>query len=141
MGGGNYFPLNMTINWIIWDKIQPDKCTYMPYELAWNSSNIKGKIFRLSGSWNNGGDSSNRQAKSEKSRIHPTQKPIALYKWLLSNYAKPGDKILDTHLGSGSSAIAAHDMGFDFIGCEIDKDYFDAAQARFKLVTSQQKMF
>ncbi len=73
-------------------------------------------------------------------RIHPTHKPVLLYKWLLHNYAKPGDKILDTHLGSGSSAIAAHDMGFDFVGCEIDKDYYDAACKRFKEQTKQLKL-
>ena len=70
-------------------------------------------------------------------RIHPNQKPIKLYDWILMNYAKPGDKILDTHLGSGSSAIAAHKMGFDFVGCELDKDYYDAACKRFKEQTAQ----
>lgn len=74
-------------------------------------------------------------------RIHITQKPIALYTWLLQNYAKQGDKILDTHLGSGSSRIAAYDMGFDFYACELDKDYFDAAEKRFKTHISQQKLF
>jgi len=78
---------------------------------------------------------------AKENRIHPTQKPIKLYKWLLKNYAKQGDKILDTHLGSGSSAIAAHDMEFDFVGCEIDKDYYDAACKRFKEQTMQQKLF
>lgn len=68
--------------------------------------------------------------KDKEVRIHPTQKPIALYKWLLKNYAKPGDKILDTHLGSGSIAIACYDMGYDLTGYEIDKEYFDAAQKR-----------
>ena len=71
-------------------------------------------------------------------RIHPTQKPVALYKWLLKNYAKPGDKILDTHLGSGSSRIACYDGGFDFWGYEIDKDYFDAAEKRFQNHIKQQ---
>jgi len=70
-------------------------------------------------------------------RIHPNQKPIKLYDWILMNYAKSGDKILDTHLGSGSSAIAAHKMGFDFVGCELDKDYYDAACKRFKEQTAQ----
>jgi site-specific DNA-methyltransferase (adenine-specific) len=70
-------------------------------------------------------------------RIHPNQKPLKLYKWILSNYAKQGDRILDTHLGSGSSAIAAHNMGFDFVGCELDKDYYDAACKRFKEQTKQ----
>jgi site-specific DNA-methyltransferase (adenine-specific) len=70
-------------------------------------------------------------------RIHPTEKPIALYKWLLHNYAKQGDKILDTHLGSGSIAIACHKMGFDLTGSELDKDYFEAMQKRIKYETAQ----
>jgi site-specific DNA-methyltransferase (adenine-specific) len=74
-------------------------------------------------------------------RIHPNHKPIALYKWLLSNYAKPGDKILDTHLGSGSSRIAAYDLGFDFYATELDKDYFDAQEKRFQNFKSQLKLF
>ena len=74
-------------------------------------------------------------------RIHPTQKPVKLYEWLLKNYAKPGDKILDTHLGSGSHAIAAHYGGFDFVGIELDEDYFEAAKARIDSETSQMAMF
>ena len=74
-------------------------------------------------------------------RIHPTQKPVALYKWLLSNYAEPGDKILDTHLGSGSSRIAAYDLGFDFYATELDKDYFNAQEKRFQNFKSQLKLF
>ena len=70
--------------------------------------------------------------KGLENRIHPTQKPIKLYKWILTNYAKPGDKILDTHLGSGSSRIAAYDLGFDFTGYELDKDYFEASEKRFQ---------
>ena len=76
-----------------------------------------------------------------KVRIHPTQKPVALYKWLLKNYAKEGDKILDTHLGSGSIAIACHDMGFDLTGYEIDKDYYDAAHKRFNHHIAQLQLF
>ena len=75
--------------------------------------------------------------KNKEVRIHPTQKPVALYKWLLSRYAKEGDRILDTHLGSGSSAIAAHNMGFDFVGTELDTDYYNAACKRFKQQTAQ----
>ncbi|MGL5261392.1 MAG: DNA methyltransferase, partial [Bacteroides sp.] len=74
-------------------------------------------------------------------RIHPTQKPVKLYEWLLMNYAKEGDKILDTHLGSGSSRIAAHKLGFEFVGCELDKDYFEAQEKRFKTETMQQILF
>lgn len=78
---------------------------------------------------------------SNENRIHPTQKPVALYEWLLRNYAKAGDKILDTHLGSGSSRIAAYNLGFDFVGCEIDEDYFKAQEERFKAHTAQQSLF
>ena len=75
------------------------------------------------------------------SGLHPTQKPVKLYEWLLANYAKQGDRILDTHLGSGSSAIAAHYGGFDFVGCELDTDYFNAASKRFEQATAQMAMF
>ena len=74
-------------------------------------------------------------------RIHPTQKPVALYEWLLTNYAKQGDKILDTHLGSGSSRIAAYNLGFDFVGYEIDTDYFNAQEERFQKHTAQIRLF
>ncbi len=77
---------------------------------------------------------------SHNARIHPTQKPVELYKWLLENYAKPGDKILDTHLGSGSIAIACHDYGFDLVGCELDKEYYNAATKRLKRHQSQLTM-
>ena len=77
---------------------------------------------------------------NSKGKIHPTQKPVKLYEWLLKNYAKEGDRILDTHLGSGSSAIAAHYGGFDFVGCELDEDYFNAAQERFDNETRQVAM-
>lgn len=96
------------------------------FRYRWNG-NVQGKTIN----WNNTGPDA---------RIHPTQKPISLYSYCL-NYAKPGWKILDTHLGSGSSAIAAHQMGFDFTGTEIDKDYYDAACKRFKEQTMQQSMF
>lgn len=74
-------------------------------------------------------------------RFHPTQKPVKLYEWLLTNYAEPGQRILDTHLGSGSSAIAAHYFGCDFVGCEIDQDYYEAAMERFEQQTAQMAMF
>ena len=79
--------------------------------------------------------------KNKEERIHPTQKPVALYKWLITNYAKPGWKILDTHLGSGSSRIAAYDLGFDFVGYEIDPVYFEQQEERFKKHTNQINMF
>ncbi len=79
--------------------------------------------------------------KCKEIRIHPTQKPVALYAWIFSRYAKPGDKILDTHLGSGSSRIAAYDAGIDFVGCEIDPYYFKAQEERFETYIAQQSMF
>ena len=79
--------------------------------------------------------------KNKEQRIHPTQKPVKLYEWLLTNYAEPGQRILDTHLGSGSSAIAAHYFGCDFVGCEIDEDYYNAAKKRFDNETRQVSMF
>ena len=77
----------------------------------------------------------------QKGKVHPTQKPVALYEWLLNNYAKQGDRILDTHLGSGSSRIAAYNLGFDFVGCEIDKEYFDKQEERFARHTAQTSLF
>ena len=79
--------------------------------------------------------------KNKEERIHPTQKPVALYKWLLDKYAKPGDKILDTHLGSGSIAIACHDYGFELTACELDEDYYKSAIKRIQQHVSQQKLF
>ena len=79
--------------------------------------------------------------KNKETRIHPTQKPVKLYEWLLTNYAKPGQRILDTHLGSGSSAIAAHNLGFDFVGVELDADYYAAACKRFEQHKAQGSLF
>lgn len=120
--GGNYFTtiLPPCDNWIIWDKKNPNR-TFSEAELAWCSVHSKVRIFAYC---------STRRDKD--GRIHPTQKPVALYKWLLEKYAKPGDKILDTHLGSGSSAIAACDLGFEFTGIEIDESYYNDAKTRIK---------
>ena len=128
--GGNYFIsyLHNTQNFIIWDKKQPFNFSLAMCELAWCSKQMPAKIFKYS-------------VLKEQGKIHPTQKPVALYEWLLMNYAKEGDKILDTHLGSGSSRIAAHKLGFDFVGCELDKDYFEAQEKRFKTETMQQSLF
>ena len=121
--------------WIVWDKLTGES-DFADCELAYTSfkSAVRKFQFRWSGMLQ--GD-----MKKKEHRIHPTQKPIKLYEWLLSNYAKSGDKILDTHLGSGSHAIAAHYGGFEFVGCELDKDYFEAAQARIERETSQIAMF
>lgn len=134
--GGNYmveFLFNSS-GWIFWDKDNGDN-NFSDGELAWSSFD-KG-LRKVKITWNG---MIQHDMKNKEDRIHPTQKPIKLYKWLLKNYAKPGDKIIDTHLGSGSSRIAAHDMGFDFWGWEIDKDYFEAQQRRFKDYVSQGKL-
>ena len=116
---------------IFWYKHQPVK-TYSDGELAWTSFEKTAKCFDFPFFGN---------INSDILRIHPTQKPVKLYQWLLTNYAKEGDKILDTHLGSGSSAIAAHYGGFDFVGCELDEDYFKAAKKRIDEETKQVDMF
>lgn len=135
--GANHFIANNPFNsscWIVWDKGTGDN-DFADCELAWTSfDKTVRKYFQ---SW----VGTNAKEKSEYDRVHPTQKPIALYKWLLKNYAQPGDKILDTHLGSGSSRIAAYEMGFDFTGFEIDKDYFEAQENRYRQHTAQVKMF
>lgn len=126
--GGNYFPLPPTKCVLIWDKMQ--QFSGSDFELAWTSFDRPAKAFRMS-----------RVEAYSKGKIHPCAKPIELYKWLLHNYAKQGDKILDTHLGSGSIAIACHQMGFDLTGSELDKDYFEAMQKRIKHETAQEDLF
>lgn len=119
--GANHFINRIPINsagWVLWDKGQRN-FSLADGELAWTSFDRELRIFNYP-----------RASALQEGKIHPTQKPVALYKWLLTNYAKPGDKILDTHLGSGSSAIACYDLGFDFVGFEIDKEYFESAQKR-----------
>jgi len=125
--GGNYYNLPATQNIIVWDKLQPHDFSLAMCEFAWCSIQKPAKMFRYS-------------VLTERNKIHPTQKPIALYKWLLSNYAKPGDKILDTHVGSASSLIACHQMGFEYWGFELDADYFKAATERLNKVKAQVSM-
>jgi site-specific DNA-methyltransferase (adenine-specific) len=129
--GGNYMTdfLNPSPCWVIWDKKQ--EFSGAVFEMAWTSFNSPAKAFRMS----------RIEAYGNDIKIHPTQKPVALYKWLLDKYAKPGDKILDTHLGSGSIAIACHDYGFDLTACELDEDYYNSAIKRIKNHVSQQKLF
>lgn len=121
---------------IVWDK-RNDGTPFSQAELASWSEGVKVYVFRYM--WN-GMIQENMGAKKEM-RFHPTQKPVALYEWLLTRYAKPGDKILDTHLGSGSSRIAAYNLGFDFVGCEIDEDYFKAQEERYQAHIAQQSLF
>ena len=129
--GGNYFIRHLSISkgWIFWYKGQ-NGLTMSDGELAWSSFDKPTRQINL-----------NRMALTIEGTIHPTQKPVALYKWLLKNYAKPNDKIFDSHVGSGSIRIACHDMGFDFEGCEIDKDYWKAQEERFNTHISQLDLF
>ena len=127
--GGNYFELGSCENYIIWDKEIPEGLSFSDVEFAWTSFKGANKIFRYSAYKN----------KSEK--IHPTQKSPELYKFCLNKYAKPNDKILDTHLGSGSIAIACHDFGFELTACELDSDYYKAAIERIKKHTAQGSLF
>jgi len=135
--GGNYMVeyLPPTMGWVFWYKMQ-DNFSFGDGEFIFTSFQTKAKIFKYGR-----GKSGFASKGCGMSKIHPTQKPVALYKWLLKNYAKEGDKILDTHLGSGSSRIAAFDMGFDFYATELDKDYFDASVKRFNEHTSQLQIF
>ena len=153
--GGNYFDLPHTESWICWDKTYNDdlkggKLTQggvprenmSDFELMWTSFNHKAKMFRFTQIGNLiGFDKKIQVDYSRTKKIHPTQKDIQIYSWLYNNYAKPTDKILDTHLGSGSSAIASHYFGIDeFVGIEIDKEYFDMASKRIKEETMQGKL-
>lgn len=134
--GGNYMTnfLPPSMGWIIWNKEQRD-FSLADGELAWSSFEKALRIFdfsrgsALSNNNNNGG------------RFHPTQKPVKLYEWLLTNYAEKGQKILDTHLGSGSHAIACNNLGFELVASELDKDYFEASCERIKQATAQERMF
>jgi len=128
--GANHFISKMPKDsscWILWDKMFSEDVSFAQFEMAWTSFDSVCKKF----------------TKDPKSadRIHPTQKPVKLYRWLLKNYAKEGDKILDTHGGSMSSAIACHQMGFDLTLCELDKDYYEAGVKRFREQTMQQSLF
>lgn len=128
--GGNYFNLPPTRGIIAWDKLQPWE-NFSQFELAWTSFDRPAALYRLS---NTGGA-------NEERKIHPTQKPVALYEWLLIKYAKPGDKILDTHVGSASSLVACHNLGFKYVGFEIDHDYYKAAMTRLMTHISQMTIF
>ena len=127
--GGNYFDLPPTRCFLIWDKQQPEGVSFASCEYSWTSFDKSAKTFYM------------RPQNADNIRIHPTQKPVKLYEWLLMNYAKEGDKILDTHLGSGSIAIACHNLGYDLTACELDKEYYDAAIKRIDQHKAQIRMF
>jgi site-specific DNA-methyltransferase (adenine-specific) len=132
--GGNYFSLPPTRGIVFWNKDVAIP-NYSAGELLWTSFSRPARYFfhRYTNI---------RDGSADRQKInHPTAKPVALYKWLLQNYAQPGDKIFDSHLGSGSSRIAAHDLGFDFTGYELDKDYFDAQEERFQRHIAQGNLF
>ena len=123
--GGNYFDLPPTRCFLIWRKTNvPEKFSMAMCEYAWTSFASNAKVFDYS-------------AVGQEGRFHPTQKPVQLYTWIISNYAKPGDKLLDTHAGSGSSLVAAHRMGYDMIGFEIDEEYYKMAKERLEQEKAQ----
>ncbi len=129
--GANHFISRMPIDskcWIIWDK-KNDGFSFADAEMAWTSFDTAVRFFRY-----------HRGQQTDK-RIHPTQKPKELYRWILKKYAKEGDLIFDSHLGSGSIAVACDDMKFDLVATEIDKDYFDKANKRIELARRQQSLF
>jgi site-specific DNA-methyltransferase (adenine-specific) len=134
--GANHFISRIPFDspcWIVWDKLNSGD--FADCELAWSS--FKSSVRKFTYMWNG---MLQQDMKNKESRIHPTQKPVALYRWLLQNYAKEGDNILDTHLGSGSSRIAADMEGYNFTGYELDKDYFDASVKRFNDYKQQIKL-
>ena len=137
--GANHFIENLPNQnsscWIVWDKVNGEN-NFADCELAYTSFSTSVRKFQFRWQGMLQGDMKNKQI-----RIHPTEKPYQLYKYCLDKYAKPNDKILDTHLGSGSIAIACHDYGFDLTACELDKEYYDKAMQRINNHTSQTKLF
>jgi site-specific DNA-methyltransferase (adenine-specific) len=137
--GANHFieriPNANSSSWIVWDKDNGES-DFADAELAWTSFLKAVRMYKFR--WNG---LLQQDMKNKELRIHPTQKPVGLYSWILDKYAKPNDLILDTHLGSGSSRIAAYKGGFDFVGCEIDKEYYDKQEKRFKEFVSQLRIF
>ena len=145
--GGNYFNLPIKRQWICWDK-SVIKAGYLgkrefdEFELAWTSFDGKCKMIRFSDIGNmNGFDGKLKVDYTFKGKIHPCQKHINIYDWILQNYAEQGNLILDTHLGSGSSRIAAYKCGFDFVGFEIDQEYYEKQEKRFNDFKSQLRLF
>ena len=130
--GGNYFTeyLPPSPHWIVWDKMNQN-LSFAEGELAWVNHGNNLRIFKYY----------TVQAAKDDPKIHPTQKPIRLYKWLLDKYAKPGDKILDTHVGSASSLVACRELGFKYVGFEIDEDYYRIAKKRLDAAEAQGNIF
>ena len=128
--GGNYMTdyLSPSPCWLLWDKGFSPNVSFAQFEMAWTSFNSSAKKYDFN-------------AAANRDRIHPTQKPVKLYEWLLMNYAKEGDKILDTHLGSMSIAIACHNLGFELTGCELDAEYYNQGIKRVKNHVAQQRLF
>lgn len=136
--GANHFISKIPYDsscWIVWDK-DNGETDFADCELAWTSFKTAVRKFKFK--WQG---MLQENMKSKEVRIHPTQKPVALYEWLLNNYAKKGDKILDTHVGSASSLIACYNLGFDYIGFELDKDYYDMANKRLEQRKAQMDIF
>lgn len=125
--GGNYFDLPPTRGVIVWDKMQPWE-NFSQIEYAWTSFDKPAALFKY-------------RTTNDKNKIHPTQKPVALYEWILNRYAKNGDTILDTHVGSASSLIACHRTGHKYIGFEIDKYYYQKAKQRLDAEEAQMNIF
>jgi site-specific DNA-methyltransferase (adenine-specific) len=128
--GANNFELPTSEYFIIWQKSNAQDFSFAMCEMAWTNCKVPAKVYKKL-----------HVSVDDKNKIHPTQKPIELYKWILDKYAKQGDKILDTHLGSGSIAIACHDYGFDLTACELDSEYYEKAMKRINNHISQQKLF
>ena len=126
--GGNYMTEHLTPSscWLLWDKGFSEDVTFAQFEMAWTSFKSSAKKYD--------------KHPNQLNRIHPTQKPTSLYEWILMRYAKKGDKILDTHLGSGSIAIACHNLGYDLTACELDKEYYDAAMKRIEQHKAQLRL-
>jgi len=127
--GGNYMTEHLSPSscWLLWDKGFSEDVTFAQFEMAWTSFKTSAKKYD--------------KHPNQLNRIHPTQKPTSLYEWIIMRYAKEGDKILDTHLGSGSIAIACHNLKFDLTACELDKEYYDSAMKRIKRHQQQIQMF
>lgn len=127
--GGNYFldRLGNCKCFIVWDKKIAEDMSFAMCEMAWTSFKNGAKIYKTTA--------------MQLNRIHPTQKPIELYEWILMKYAKEGNKILDTHLGSGSIALACHNLGYDLTACELDKEYYEAALKRIEQHKAQTRLF